>query len=103
MPQTARIKLSSADLSKLDKICTEIKTLTVRTGTKSKGPHPLPTKKLKVTTRKTPCGQGTHTYDKWEMRIHRRILDIAADDRTMKQLMHINIPEEVIIEVALHK
>ena len=63
----------------------------------------LPTKKLKVTTRKTPCGQGTHTYDKWEMRIHRRILDIAADDRTMKQLMHINIPEEVIIEVALHK
>ena len=36
-------------------------------------------------------------------RIHRRLLDIVADDRVMRQLMHINIPEEVIIEVELRK
>jgi small subunit ribosomal protein S10 len=35
------------------------------------------------------------------MRVHRRIIDIAADDRAMKQLMRLKIPDEVVIEVIL--
>lgn len=35
---------------------------------KVKGPVRLPTKVLKITTRKSPCGEGTNTWDRFEMR-----------------------------------
>ena len=99
--QLARIKLTSIDSSKLESVCTEIRGITDKTGVRMKGPQPLPTKKLRITTRKSPCGQGTKTFDRWEMRVHRRLIDIDPDDRTMKQLMRLKVPEEVYIEVSL--
>ena len=35
---------------------------------KVKGPVRMPTKRLLITTRKSPCGEGTNTWDKLEMR-----------------------------------
>lgn len=101
MTQYARIKLTSSNLEELELLAREIKDITEKTGVKSKGPQPLPTKKLKITTRKAPTGEGTHTFDHWQMRIHRRILDIEPDDRTMKQITKLRIPEDVKIELTL--
>jgi small subunit ribosomal protein S10 len=101
MVQRARIKLASTNLQKLEEVCREIKGITEKTGVRMKGPQPLPTKKLRVVTRKAPSGQGSHTFDKWEMRIHRRLIDLDADDRTMRQLTRLRIPDDVYIEVSL--
>ncbi len=101
MVQKARVKLTSTDLKKLDEVCEEILTIGEKTGVKLRGPQPLPTKKLRVVTRKSPCGNGTETFDKWEMRVHRRVIDLSADDRAMKQLMRLKVPTEVYIEVSL--
>ena len=101
MAQLARIKLTSTNLQNLEGVCKEIRSLTEKTGIKVKGPMPLPTKRLKVVTRKAPSGQGSHTYDRWEMRVHRRLFDLDADDRTMRQLMRLRVPEDVLIEVNL--
>lgn len=35
---------------------------------KVKGPVRMPTKVLRITTRKAPCGEGTNTWDRFEMR-----------------------------------
>lgn len=56
--QKARIKLSSTDPKKLDAICKELKSIADKFGVAMHGPIPLPTKKLKVVTMKTPCGDG---------------------------------------------
>jgi len=101
MTQYARIKLTSSNLRELELLAREIKDITEKTGVKSKGPQPLPTKRLKITTRKAPTGEGTHTFDHWQLRIHRRILDIEPDDRTMKQITKLRIPEDVKIELTL--
>jgi small subunit ribosomal protein S10 len=101
MTQYARIKLTSSNLEQLDLLAKEIKDITEKTGVKSKGPQPLPTKRLKITTRKAPTGEGTHTFDHWQLRIHRRIMDIEPDDRTMKQITKLRIPEDVKIELTL--
>jgi small subunit ribosomal protein S10 len=65
----------------------------------------LPTKILKITTLKTPCGDGTGhgnaTYDKFEMRIHKRIVDVQADERTLKQILRVSIPQDIHIEIKL--
>ncbi len=103
--QVARIKLSGKVPQELDSICAEIKDIAKKFGVSSRGPIPLPTKILRVVTLKTPCGDGTGhgnaTFDKWEMRIHKRIIDVQADDRVLKQIMRINIPEGVHIEIKL--
>ena len=101
MTQPARVKLTSISLKKLRGVCTEIMKIGTKTGIKVKGPIPLPVKRLNVVTRKSPCGSGTETYEKWEMKIHRRIIDISADDKAMRQLMILKIPDNVYIELSL--
>lgn len=105
--QVARIKLSSTDMNQLDAICKEIKMIAEKTGVSIAGPIPLPTKKLRVSVLKTPCGDGTGhgnaTFDKWEMRVHKRIVDIGANERALRQIMRVNIPENVQIEIELRE
>jgi ribosomal protein S10 len=59
MAQRARIKLASIDIDKINRICGDIREIAEKTGVDLRGPIPLPTKKLKVTTRKSPCGDET--------------------------------------------
>jgi len=101
MTQPARVKLTSISLKKLGGVCTEIMNIGQKTGVNVKGPIPLPVKRLTVVTRKSPCGSGTETYEKWEMKIHRRIIDISADDKAIRQLMRLKIPDNVYIELSL--
>ena len=103
--QVAKIKLSGRDPKQLDKISREIIEVAKKFGVDYHGPIPLPTKILKVVTMKTPCGDGTGhgnaTYDKWEMRIHKRLIEVQADDRTLRQIMRINIPQNLHVEIKL--
>ena len=101
MAQFARVKLTSINIEKLGGVCDEILGIGTKSGVKIKGPIPLPTKKLNVVTRKSPCGNGTETYEKWQMRMHRRIFDINADDKAIRQLMRLKIPDDVYIELSL--
>jgi len=97
----ARIRLTSTDYQKLEDVCTELKTIAEKTGVKMAGPVPLPTKRLRVPVRKTPCGEGTATWDKWELRIHKRLIDLDAEERVMRRIMRIRVPEEVFVSIEL--
>jgi len=101
MVRRARIRLTSNDYKKLIEVCEEIKRIAKTTGVRITGPIPLPTKRLVIPVMRTPCGDGTKTWDKYEMRIHKRIIDIDADERTMRQIMRIRVPQEVKIEIEL--
>ncbi len=101
MAQKARISLTGTDPKKVDTVCQQIKAISERTGVNMKGPIPLPTRRLVVPVRKGPDGGGTSTIDRWEMRIHKRIIDIDADERALRQLMRIQIPDGVNIEIVL--
>ncbi len=97
----ARIRLASTDHKKLDEICREIKDIAEKAGVKVSGPIPLPTRKLRVPVLRTPCGEGTKTWDKWEMRIHKRLIDVGAEERVMRRIMRMRVPEEVYISIEL--
>jgi small subunit ribosomal protein S10 len=101
MVRKARIKLTSTDYVKLESVCRELKTIAERSGVKVNGPIPLPTKKLRVPVMKSPCGEGTKTWDRWELRIHKRLLDIDAEERVMRRIMRMRVPEEVFISIEL--
>ncbi|MCX6821085.1 MAG: 30S ribosomal protein S10 [Candidatus Aenigmarchaeota archaeon] len=103
--QVARIKLSGKNPQQLDGICTEIKDIAKRFGVDYHGPIPLPTKTLRITTMKTPCGDGTGhgnaTWDRWEMRIHKRVVDIQADEKALRQVMRVNVPQGIHMSIQL--
>ena len=101
MVRKARIRLTSTDYQKLEDVCKDLKAIADKTGVKITGPIPLPTKRLRVPVRKTPCGQGTPTWDKWELRIHKRLIDIDAEERAMRRIMRIRVPEEVFVSIEL--
>ena len=101
MVKKARIRLTSTDYKKLENVCGELKAIADKTGVKMTGPIPLPTKRLKVPVLKAPSGAGTATWDKWEMRIHKRLIDIDAEERVMRRIMRIRVPEDVYISIEL--
>ncbi len=97
----ARIKLASTDINKINQTCDYIKSIVEKTGVEMKGPIPLPTKKLRVTTRKSPCGDGTETWERYEMRVHKRLIDLEADERTLRLVMRVPVPEGLNIEIEM--
>ena len=101
MANRARIILTGTDPKTLDYVCKQIKDIATKTGTEMKGPVPLPTKHLNVPVRKSPDGEGSETWDRWEMRIHKRLVDLQADDRAMRQLLRIQVPDGVHIRIGL--
>jgi small subunit ribosomal protein S10 len=96
-----RIKLKSMDIETLNKICNQIKEISTKAGITISGPIPLPTRRLKITTRKSPCGNGTATFDNFEARIHSRVIDLPADDRVLHAVMRLYIPRTVTIKIEM--
>jgi small subunit ribosomal protein S20e len=70
-------------------------------GLKVRGPVRMPTKVLRLTVRKSPCGEGTNTWDRWEMRVHKRVIDLYSPPETVKQITSIAIEPDVDVEVVL--
>jgi len=101
MKQIARIKLSGLDINKLNEMLNSIKEIVDKTGVSVRGPIPLPTQKLKLTTRKSPSGEGKASWERYEMRIHKRLFDLGVDDRTLRLILRVPIPEGVNIEIEL--
>ena len=99
--QRARIRLSSTQINALEDVIKQINEVVKKTGVKMYGPVPLPTKRLHVPTQKSPCGEGTTTWEHYELRIHKRLIDINADDRSMMLIMKIMFPEPVLVEIEL--
>jgi small subunit ribosomal protein S10 len=99
--QKARIKLASIDIKKINEVCNYINDIATKTGVNMRGPIPLPTKKLRVTTRKGPDGGGTSTWERYEMRDHKRVIDLGLDERALRLVMRVPIPEGLNIEIEM--
>jgi small subunit ribosomal protein S10 len=101
MAQKARIKLASIDINKINEVCEYIKSISEKTGVDMRGPIPLPTKKLKIASRKGPDGGGTSTWDRYEMRVFKRVIDMQIDERALRLVMKVPIPEGLNIEIEM--
>ncbi|MCX8190388.1 MAG: 30S ribosomal protein S10 [Candidatus Diapherotrites archaeon] len=99
--QKARIRLSSPDYKVLEEVSSNIVDIAKRTGAKYSGPVPLPTKQIEIATRRGMSAGGSKTYERWQMRIHKRLIDIQSDERTLRRIMHIEIPDKVHMEIEL--
>jgi small subunit ribosomal protein S20e len=90
-------------LSPLPAVCSDLKRQAEDNGLKGKvtGPVRLPTRTLRITTRKTPCGEGSKTWDHFELRVHKRLIDLKAPTEVVKKITAITIEPGVEVEVIV--
>ena len=102
-PQVHRIRitLTSRNVRNLEKVCADLIRGAKEKQLKVKGPVRMPTKVLRITTRKTPCGEGSKTWDRFEMRIHKRLIDLQSPAEVVKQITSISIEPGVEVEVTI--
>ena len=96
-----RITLTSRNVKNLETVCANLKRGALDKKLKVSGPVRMPTKKLRITTRKSPCGEGTNSWDRFEMRIHKRIIDLHSPSEIVKQITSIPIEAGVEVEVTI--
>jgi small subunit ribosomal protein S10 len=101
MPRMVKIKIWSTNIVILNEFINRITDVVRKTGVKMRGPIPLPTKRMTVRTLKLPHGEGKKKWERWEMKIHKRLVYIAADERVMKQLIRIRVPPEIWMEIEI--
>merc|ERR1712156_169054 len=96
-----RITLTSRKMQSLEKVCFDLIKGAKEKDLKVKGPVRMPTKTPRITTRKTPCGEGSKTWDRFQMRIHKRVIDLHSPSEIVKQITSISIEPGVEVEVTI--
>ena len=96
-----RIILKSQETKNLDFVANTIVSLAKSKGYPVKGPRFMPNKHLSVTVRKSPCGEGTNTWDAYEMKIHTRIVDIKCTPNSVSEITKFKIKPGVDINIKI--
>ena len=97
--QGIRLKLQSFDHRLLDKAVKQIVLTAKRTGAQLMGPVPLPNKRRCFTVLRSPH-IDKKSREQFELTTHKRILDIISpSDKTMENLMKLNISSGVDVEI----
>jgi small subunit ribosomal protein S10 len=94
-----RIWLWSTNVKSLESVTSQIRDIAEKTGVRIRGPIPLPTKRLEVPMFRLPHGEGSKYWEHWELRVHKRMIDLDADERVLRRLMRIQVPHDVYIEI----
>jgi small subunit ribosomal protein S10 len=99
--QKIRIRLKAYDHRLLDQSAQQIVETAERTGAAVAGPIPLPTKIEKYTVlRSTFIDKDSR--EQFEIRTHKRLIDILEPSpKTVDNLMRLNLPSGVDIEIKL--
>ncbi|MCB9965785.1 MAG: 30S ribosomal protein S10 [Rhodospirillales bacterium] len=99
--QSIRIRLKAFDHRILDTSAAEITNTAKRTGAKTVGPLPLPTRIERFTVHRSPH-VNSKSKEHFEMRTHKRLLDILEPTpQTIDALMKLDLPAGVDVEIKI--
>merc|ERR1712231_4044 len=96
-----RITITSKNCSAIERISNELVKAAKDENLKVKGPVRMPTKTLRITTRKTPNGEGSKTWDRFQMRIHKRVIDLVSSTEKVRQITQMSIDPGIDVEVTI--
>ena len=99
--QHIRLTITSSKLSNLQKVCGNLVQKLKKEKLSVRGPIPMPRRRLRITTRRAPCGNGTETYDHFELRIYKRVIDFEGSPSAVKQVTQIGLEPDVHVEVSV--
>ena len=98
--QKIRIRLKSFDHRLIDSSVREIVDTAKRTGAQVLGPIPLPTRKERMTILTSPH-VNKDARDQYEVRTHKRLIDLVANPQTVDALMRLDLAAGVDVRIIL--
>ena len=99
--QKIRTRLKAYDHEIIDQSTRKIVETVIRTQATIRGPVPLPTEKHRYTVIRSPH-KDKDSREHFEMRIHRRLLDIVEPSpKTVDSLQRLELPAGVDIEIKI--
>ncbi len=98
---TIRIILKSQETKNLEYVANTIVKMAKDKNFVVRGPKFMPNKHLSLTVRKSPCGEGTNTWDAYEMKIHTRIVDIKCSPNDVSEITKFKIKPGVDINIKI--
>src|SRR5262245_16900444 len=98
--QKIRIYLKAFDHRLIDQSAREIVETAKRTGAIIQGPIPLPTRIERMTLLVSPH-VDKNAREQYEIRTHKRLIDILATDKTVDALMRLDLSAGVDVEISL--
>ena len=96
-----RLTLRGRNVKHLESACAQVVSRSKGKGYKTRGPVRIPTKHLNITTRCSPCGNGTNTWDRFEMHVHKRVLDIYCPSAAMQEITDFRIDPSVDTHLSI--
>ena len=96
-----RIILKSQETKNLEHVTNTLVKLAKEKEYEVRGPRYMPNKHLSLTVRKSPCGEGTNTFDAYEMKIHTRIVDIKCSPNNVSEITRFKIRPGVDISMKI--
>lgn len=96
-----RVRLKSYDPRIIDSCSQQIIDTAIRTGAQVVGPIPLPTQRsLMVVNKASFIDKDAREH--FEIRVHKRLIDIISPtDNTIENLMHLDLPAGVGVEIKM--
>lgn len=98
--QRIRIRLKSFDHRLIELSTKEIVDTARRTGAKVIGPVPLPVRKERFTVLLSPH-IDKDARDQYEIRTHKRLIDVIANSSTVDALMKLDLAAGVDVKISL--
>ena len=95
-----RIKLVSTKIADIKGVLDQIEQLSKLTNSDLRI-IPLPQRNLNVSTRRTPCGDGSDTYEHWQMRFFKRLIELVCDEKVLRQLLRVRMPDNVQVKLRI--
>uniref|UniRef100_A0A286ZI20 Small ribosomal subunit protein uS10 n=1 Tax=Sus scrofa TaxID=9823 RepID=A0A286ZI20_PIG len=96
-----RITLASRNVKSWEQVRADLIRGTKEKNLRIKGRAPMPAKTLRITTRRTPCGEGSKTWGRFQTRIHRRRMDLPSPSEAVEQIPSVRTEPGVEAEVTI--
>jgi small subunit ribosomal protein S20e len=98
-PRKARVTFSGNKLPEIQMVTKNLVENSKKYNASIRGPVRLPNKHLRICCRRSPCGEGTKTWDNFEMTVYKRYIDIICTTTQIKDITMFQIPSTIHINI----
>jgi|NOAtaT_7_FD_contig_81_1149397_length_543_multi_18_in_0_out_0_1 small subunit ribosomal protein S20e len=98
---TVTITLTSKNVKTIESFSNKLINNAKEKNVKVRGPIRYPIKKLTLIVRKSPCGEGSKTWGRYELSIFKRVIGLECTPDEIKGITDIQVEPGLEIELAM--
>ena len=91
--------MSGTDKKVINWVAREFYEFAISHGAFCEQPIILPVEEAQLTTRKSPCGNGTATFSRYKLRVHQRLFKLSVYDREFASV--VDFLKQLSVDVQL--